>query len=100
MTDHPDEAMLGGIVSGKVDPTPRFTYRQIECDGINLGLIDIPCNQPVPIMPRTDYGVLRRGCVYIRRNTQNTEADKTDLARINEWGQIQRKPSSDSSTPS
>ena len=103
VTDHPDEAMLGGIVSGKVDPTPRFTYRQIAYDGVNLGLIDIPCNQPVPIMPRTDYGVLRRGCVYIRRNTQNTEADKTDLARINEineWGQIQREPSSDSSTPS
>ena len=100
VTDHPDEAMLGGIVSGKVDPTPRFTYRQIVHDGVNLGLIEIPCDQPVPIMPRTDYGVLRRGCVYIRRNTQNTEADKTDLARINEWGQIQREPSFAPSTPS
>ena len=100
VTDHPDGAMLGGVVSGKVSPAPRFTYRQIVHDGVKLGLIEIPCDQPVPIMPRTDYGVLRRGCVYIRRNTQNTEADKADLARINEWGQIQSEPPSDPSTPS
>ena len=99
VTDHPDEAMLGSIVSGKVDPTPRFTYRQIVHDGATLGMIEIPCNQPVPIMPRTDYGVLRRGCVYIRRNTQNTEADKTDLVRINGWGQTQWESSSEPSTP-
>ena len=98
--DHPDEAKLGSIVSGKVTPTPRFTYRQIVYDGVKLGLIEIPCDQPVPIMLRTDYGVLRRGCVYIRRNTQNTEADGTDLAHINEWGQIHREALSDSSTPS
>ena len=36
----------------------------------------------------------------MRRNTQNTEADQTDLARIVEWGQIQREPSFDSGTPS
>ena len=95
MTDHPDGALLGGVVSGKVYPAPRFTYRQIVHDGVKLGLIEIPCDQPVPVMPRTDYGVLRRGCVYIRRNTRNTEADKTDLARINEWGQSQSEPPSD-----
>ena len=46
-----DEAMLGGIVSGKVEPTPRFTYGQIRFtygqivyDGVNPALIDIPCN--------------------------------------------------------
>ncbi len=94
VTDHPDEAMLGSIVSGKVEPTPRFTYRQVVHDSVELGLIEIPCGQPVPIMPRADYGVLRRGCVYIRRNTQNTEADKTDFARINAWSQIQNEPSS------
>ena len=92
VTDHPDEAMLGGIVSGKVDPAPRFTYRQIVHDGVKLGLIEIPCDQPVPIMPRGDYGVLRRGAVYIRRNTQNVEADHQDIFRITEWRQIQGEP--------
>ena len=100
VADHPDEAELGSIVAGKVEPTPRFTYRQIAYNGVTLGLIEIPCDQPVPIMPRGDYGVLRRGCVYIRRNTQNTEADKTDLARISEWGQFQEASLPDLGTPS
>ncbi len=98
VTDHPDEAMLGSIVSGKVEPIPRFTYRQMVYADVELGLVEILCEQPVPIMPRNDYGVLRRGCVYIRRNTQNTEADKTDLARINEWNQSQKESPSDSGT--
>ena len=96
--DHPDEAKLGGIVSGRVEPTPRFTYRQLVYDGVKLGLIEIPRDQPVPIVPRTDYGVLRRGCWYIRRNTQNTVADSFDMARINDWRQIQGAPLSDSRT--
>lgn len=100
VSDHPDEAELGRTVSGKVEPTPRFTYRQIVFDGMELGLIEIPCDQPIPIMPRTDYGVLRQGCVYIRRNTQNTVADGTDIARIIESRIKQGEPLSDSSTSS
>ena len=100
VSDHHDEAKLGSIVSGKVEPTPRFTYRQILYDGVKLGLIEIPCDQPVPIMPRTDYGVLRQGCVYIRRNTQNIESDGADLDRIYESRQNHEKPLSVSSTSS
>ena len=83
-TEHPDEAMLGSIVSGKVEPTPRFTYYQVPYNGVKLGLIEIPSDQPVPIIPRSDYGVLRRGAVYIRRNTQNIEADHQEIVRITE----------------
>ena len=100
VTEHPDEAMLGSIVSGKVEPTPRFAYRQISYDGLELGLIEIPHDQPVPIMPREDYEVLRRGAVYIRRNTQNVEADSQDIVRIANRHQGQGEPTSDSSTPS
>ena len=93
--DHPDEAMLGGIVAGKVEPTPRFSYRLVAYAGVELGLIEIPIDQPAPIMPRTDYGVMRRGCIYIRRNTQNVEADRTDIARIIEWSDAQSEQSTD-----
>ena len=89
VTEHPDEAELGRIVSGKVSPAPRFMYRQIVYAGVKLGVIEIPCDQPIPIMPQSDYEVLRRGAVYIRRNTQNTEADQHDIARISQWGQSQ-----------
>lgn len=100
VSDHHDEAKLGSIVSGKVEPTPRFTYRQILYDGVKLGLIEIPSDQPAPIMPRTKYGVLGQGCVYIRRNTQNIEADGTDIARIIESRQSQGEPLSNSNTSS
>ena len=82
VTQHPDESELGRIVSGKVEPTPRFTYRQVPYGNLEMGLIEIPCDQPEVVLPRTDYGVLRRNAVYIRRNTQNIEADGADLARI------------------
>lgn len=98
VSDHHDPAKLGSIVSGKVEPSPRFTYRQIEFDGVELGLFEIPCEQPAPIMPRTDFGVLKQGCVYVRRNTRNTEADPTDLIRIMESRETQKELVADSST--
>lgn len=89
---HPDEAELGRIVAGKTEPVPRFTYRQVFYNEVELGLIEIPHDQPVPIMPRSDFEILRRGCVYMRRNTQNTEADREDLFRISQWAQGQNQP--------
>ena len=79
VTDHPDESELGGIVSGKVNPIPRFTYRQVQYGDLELGLIEIPHDQPGISVPRADNGVLRATTVYIRRNTQNVPADPEDL---------------------
>ena len=93
VTEHPDESELGRMVAGKVEPTPRFTYRQIPYRDIEMGLIEIPCAQPKIVLPRTDYGVLRRNAVYIRRNTQNIEADGSDLVRI--FGSTHDEPPSE-----
>ena len=82
---HPDEAELGRIVQDRVEPAPRFSYRRVQYKGVEMGLLEVPRNQPVPVMPRNDYGVLRRRSVYLRRNTQNTEADSEDLDRIYQW---------------
>ena len=84
---HHDEAELGRIVAGKTEPVPRFTYRQVLYNEVELGLVEIPHDQPVPIMSRSNYGILQPGCVYVRRNTQNTEADRDDIVRISQWGQ-------------
>ena len=73
---HPDESELGRIVSGRVRPTPKFSYRQVEYDGIGFGLIEIPSDQlwrllcPVRTLRRSD-----RVWCYIRRKTQATESD-------------------------
>ena len=79
---HPDEADLLGYVSGKVSPVPRFNYRQVKYDDVELGIIEIPSSQPGLIIPRVDFGVLRKDVVYIRRNTTNTEATSDDYSRI------------------
>ena len=78
VTGHPDEAELGRIVAGRVRPTPNFSYRQIEYDGREFGLIEIPVEQPGIILPRADFEVLRINTVYVRRNTENKE-----VARLN-----------------
>ena len=98
VSDHPDEAELGRIAAARVEPAPRFSYRQVLHKQLPIGLIEIPCDQPVPVMPRDDYGILRRRSVYVRRNTQNTEADSEDLSRILSWRQ--GEPSYDPLTPS
>ncbi len=79
---HPDESELGRIVSGRVTPMPRFSYRQIQYDGLELGIVEISSKQPGVITPRVDFHVLRPNAIYIRRNAQNVEADTNDLARI------------------
>ena len=92
VANHPDGSELGRIVQSKVDPSPRFNYRQVQYKHLDIGLIEIPDDQTVPVLPREDYGVLRRKAFYTRRNTQNTEADREDIRRIVEWGQPKPSP--------
>lgn len=56
VNEHPDEAELGRLVSSKVNPSPIFTYRRILYNGIELGVIEIPRGQSVPIVPRSTFG--------------------------------------------
>ena len=94
VTEHPDEADLWTAVSGKVNPAPKFRYRQIRYSGLELGLIEIDSDQPGIIIPRTDFGKLRQGAVYVRKNSTNTEADSADLTRIAQIFQDQPRPDS------
>ena len=82
VTNHPDESELGRVISGKVWITPRFEYRPVSYGDVEIGVIEIMREQPGVVLPRVDYGVLRRNAVYLRRNTQNIEADAEDLALL------------------
>ena len=82
ITEHHDPAELLNVLADRVDPVPRFTYRRVPYIGVELGLIEIPVEQPGISIPRNDLGVLRKGAVYIRRNSANTEADSAELDRI------------------
>ena len=89
---HPDEAELWNILSERVAPVPRFTYRQVLYDDKELGLIEIPRRQPGVAIPRYDLEGLRKGAVYVRRNSVNTEADSAELERIYSTEQMESVP--------
>ena len=82
LSQHHDEANLLGILKSRVAPTPRFTYRPIRYGLHQLGIFEISHEQPGVIMPRADFGVLRNGAVYIRKNSMNCEAESDDIARL------------------
>ena len=48
---HPDAADLGKVVSGKVSPSPRFTYKRLQHREVELGLIEISQDQPAILIP-------------------------------------------------
>ena len=96
--EHHDESTLSGIVSGKVRPAPQFSYRQVSCDGKDLGLIEIPNLQPGgPFTPMRDFGSIRKGAFYIRRNSANVEASGDDVKRIGQASQFAPLPPSSQS---
>jgi len=82
---HPDPAELGRIVAGPTQPVPTFSYRVVEYEGKTLGLLEVPPERNVPIMLRRDYGGLRKGAVYLRRNTECITGDQEDVHRIAHW---------------
>ena len=90
--EHHDEATLGGIIGANVSPVPTFIYRQVQYQGKDIGLYEIPRNQPVPVpvLPTRNFGKppnfrLAKDTVYFRRNTENTEADTHDINTITAW---------------
>ena len=90
--EHHDEAILGGIIRANVSPVPTFIYRQVQYQGKDIGLYEIPRNQPVPVpvLPTRNFGKppnfrLAKDTVYFRRNTENTEADTHDINTITAW---------------
>lgn len=84
--EHHDEATLGGIISANVSPAPTFIYHQVQYQGKDIGLYEIPRDQAVPVLPTRSFGNrLVKGNVYFRRNTQNTEADTHDINAITAW---------------
>ena len=89
LSEHHDEADLLGILKSRVEPTPRFTYRPIRYGPHQLGIFEISHQQPGVILPRVDYGVLRRGAVYIRKNSTNCEAESDDITRLSALYRLQ-----------
>ena len=63
----------------------NFSYRRIRYFGVDLGLFEVPVDRSITVMARRNFGNLRKGVIYTRRNAQNAEADAHEIQRITDW---------------
>ena len=83
-----DDAMLQDALGrGRVQPVPRFTYSPLECQGKQVGVLEIPASKDGPYSPIKDFEKLTAGVIYYRRGTQNDRAIGRDAIRILTWFQ-------------
>lgn len=86
--EHPDDADLQGKFDTIVHPQPQFEYSVIEHDGLRFGVVTIPRNSSTgPCVPLKDVQqvLLKRNQVYIRRGSQNSEADTEEQRCVYRW---------------
>ena len=86
---HPDPAEFGRLLSGKVNTSPKFEYRVIDYSGKEIGLFEIHPTNNIPIMLRSRFERLNPGTIYIRRSTENVEANSDEISRIVNWSKDQ-----------
>lgn len=86
--DHPDDADLQSLVGSRVSPMPAIRYEVVEFEGNSLGVIAIEAQRGGPYLPTWEPKggtPLRKGGIYLRRGSQNAEANPEEIRRIVEW---------------
>jgi predicted HTH transcriptional regulator len=83
--EHPDPADFQNLVNGNTDRAVNFSCRRIRYFGVDLGLFEVPVDRSITVMARRNFGNLRKGVIYTRRNAQNAEADAHEIQRITDW---------------
>ncbi|WP_405087161.1 RNA-binding domain-containing protein [Microbispora sp. NBC_01389] len=87
MSRVPDDATLQEIVASAVNPAPRFHFEPVVHEGKVFGILTIIDGRHGPFITNKEFGkeALRKGVVYYRRGSRNTEADADALRRIITW---------------
>ena len=86
-----DDTELQNQFSEKIQPRPRFTYYPLQCDGKQVGVLEIPVSNAGPFTAVTDLFMekntfkIQGGATYHRRGTQNARAVGSDLSQIHSW---------------
>ena len=83
--EHPDPATFQRLVNGNAGRAVQFCYRVLDYLGIQLGLFEIPVDRNIPVMVKRNFGTLKQGVVYTRRNAVNAEVDPHEIRRISDW---------------
>ena len=86
-----DDAELQDQFPSTIQPRPRFTYYPLQCDGKQIGILEIPVSDAGPFTAVIDMEMMKNtfkilgGAVYYRRGTQNARAMGSELSRIHTW---------------
>lgn len=83
-----DDATLQEKVKDKAYPIPKFSSRVfLTKDGKKIAVIEIPVVKYIrPVEFKKGYKErLKKGMVYFRRGSSNTEASVDDIITINNW---------------
>lgn len=72
-----DDAQIQQFINSKTQKPITFSYRNIDFENKNIGVIHIPI-QNRPFYLKRDYGNLKRETVYIKRGSS------TDIAKLDE----------------
>ncbi len=96
-SDHPgitysvDSSIFQNLLNDLVTPVPDITYQEINCEGVNFGVIEIPVRKyPAPITSNKSHGdKLLAEMVYIRKGSTNYRvkslAKYSEIQEVREW---------------
>ena len=76
-----DDAKIQQFVNSKTQKPITFSYRNIEFDGKDIGIIHIPI-QGRPFYLKRHFGKLKKEVVYIRRGSSTDIAKPDEIAKM------------------
>ena len=81
VSDHLDDAHLQQFINSKTNRPVDFRYRQVQFDGVTLGVLEVP-EQERPVYLNRSFGRLERHDVWIRRGSSSAIARPDEVARM------------------
>ena len=91
LTKQFDDAELQDQFPVTIQPRPRFTYYPLQCEGKQVGVLEIPVSNAGPFTAIDDMEMAKNtfkiqgGATYHRRGTQNARAVGSELSSIHSW---------------
>ena len=83
VTHHLDDANLQQFVNSKVQRPLVFSYRPIQFEGADLGMIEIP-KQKRPFYVNQQFGKVKENSVYLRRGSSTVIATLDEIVDMGE----------------
>jgi hypothetical protein len=83
-----DGAKIVDQLSDKyVQPRPRVRYSPVCRNGKLYGILEIPVQTDVarPFLPTREFAGMKRGELWLRRDSKNDKADYDDTVRVSKW---------------